>query len=433
MRTARLAARTERPSGQAASAADPDTDAPSEHIATDDATSVPIPDSVLELVERSPLAMAIVDAESHDVQYANALFAALSPAPDDMPAPRTLLQLLAQPVGCIVADLVDEVRRTGEPRTDVEVRARTTNGSERCWHVTAWPVTMLGRGRRDVVLQLHDVTQQASAQQEMADVMDQLRDINGRLLKASLRESELAARAEAASDAKSTFLSMMSHELRTPLTAIIGYEELLADGIIGPVSESQRAHLSRIKASADHLLALIDQVLTLARVEAHREIIHWETVDLHTLADWAVTIVSPLLSAKGLSFDVETPDALIPIRTDPLKARQILVNLLGNAAKFTDRGGVTMRVVQEGGCCQFVISDTGIGIARDDLGRIFSEFWQVEQRSTRRVGGSGLGLSVSLRLARLLGGDIRVESVVGNGTTFTFILPLDAQSTAGAA
>jgi len=348
-----------------------------------------------------------------------------------MPEPRTILQFLRQPAAGIVAEVVDEVRRTGESRTDVEARSGSYSDGEHCWQVTAWPVSVRGDERRGVVLQLHDVTHQTSAQREMADVMDQLRDINARLLKASLRESELAARAEAASEAKSTFLSMMSHELRTPLTAIIGYEELLADGIVGAVSEQQRAHLARIKTSADHLLALIDQVLTLARVEAHREIIHWETVDLHMLTDWAATIVAPLLSTKGLSFELEMPDGPIAVRTDPLKVRQVLVNLLGNAAKFTDQGGVAMRVEASDQYCRFTISDTGIGIAPADLRRIFSEFWQVEQRATRRVGGSGLGLSVSVRLARLLGGDIEVESVLGEGTTFTFTLPLDAQRSAG--
>jgi signal transduction histidine kinase len=433
MRTARLAAGIERPSGEPSSASGSGAEAVSPQIAPDEAIPGPLPDGLIELVDRAPLAMAIVDAESHEVHLANAMFAALSPTPDDLPAPRTILQLLPQPAGTAVADLLDEVRRTGQGRSDVELRAGSSSDGERCWRATAWPVTNLGRQRLNVVLQLHDVTHEMSAQREMADVMDQLRDINGRLLKASLRESELAARAEAASEAKSTFLSMMSHELRTPLTAIIGYEELLADGIIGEVSEMQRTHLGRIKASADHLLALIDQVLTLARVEAKREIINWETVDLQALTDWVSIIVRPLVASKGLAFSLDVPDRPIPIRTDPLKVRQVLVNLLGNAVKFTDEGGVTMRVVADEKCCRFIICDTGMGIATADLGRIFNEFWQVEQRATRRVGGSGLGLSVSLRLARLLGGDIQVESVVGDGTTFTFILPLDAQITSGAA
>ena len=429
MRTARSTSGSERPTEATPSASGREGAHSSAGSMPDDATPLPIADGMVELVERSPLAMAIVDADSHEVRFANAAFTALRPTPDDVPIPRTILQSLPQPAASVVAGVVDDVRRTGEARADVEARAGGVAG-DRCWQVTAWPVSRCSP-RQDVLLQLHDVSRESSAQREMADVMDQLRDINGRLLMASLREAELAERAEAASEAKSTFLSMMSHELRTPLTAIIGYEELLADGIIGPVSETQRAHLGRIKSSADHLLALIDQVLTLARVEAHREVIRWETVDLDVLTDWATTIAAPLLSAKGLSLELEVPDCPVVIHTDPLKARQVLVNLLGNAVKFTEQGGVALRAEVDDSHCRFTVSDTGIGIATADLDRIFGEFWQVEQRATRRIGGSGLGLGVSVRLARLLGGNIEVESVVGEGTTFTFTLPLDARSSTG--
>jgi signal transduction histidine kinase len=297
------------------------------------------------------------------------------------------------------------------------------------WCVTISPATSRETRWPDLVLEIRDITRERREQRELAGVLDQLREVNGRLLDASLRETELAERANAASDAKSTFLATMSHELRTPLTAIIGYQELLADGLFGPLTDLQKQHLVRIGVSAKHLLALIDQVLTLARVEAGEEVVLLEDVVVADLVDWTATIIEPLARAKGLVFAATAPadagGAPMCFRTDATKVRQILVNLLGNAVKFTDNGEVTLTVQRSGGRLDFVIRDTGIGIASSDTERVFEAFWQVEQRPTRLVGGSGLGLSVSRRLARLLGGDVGVDSVPGVGSTFVVSLPVE--------
>jgi signal transduction histidine kinase len=231
------------------------------------------------------------------------------------------------------------------------------------------------------------------------------------------------AEAESANGAKSDFLAVMSHELRTPLAAIMGYQELLADGITGPITDAQAQQLARIKLSARHLLSLIDEILTFTRLDAGRETVLEEPVELDQVLRDALEIVEPLAEGKKLDMRLSSPGPGTIVETDATKMRQILVNLLSNAVKFTQEGHVALsgEVVKD----QVVlkVSDTGIGIGEEHLSRIFDPFWQVEQKATRRASGTGLGLTVSRRLANLLGGDVAVTSEVGKGTTFTVTLP----------
>ena len=251
-------------------------------------------------------------------------------------------------------------------------------------------------------------------------------------VRGTLLANEQAAReaAEGANISKSNFLAVMSHELRTPLSAIIGYEELLADGITGPVNEAQKHQLSRMKASAQHLLHLIDQILAYSRIDAGREVVQADDVEANALAHEAAALVEPLAREKGLPLEVVTTGYTLPMGTDGGKVRQILVNLLSNAVKFTNAGRVRLLVQHDGATVRYIVSDTGIGIAPEHRDRIFEAFWQVEQPSTRRVGGTGLGLSVTRRLARLLGGDVAMTSAVGEGSVFTVTLPLEAPAIA---
>ena len=230
--------------------------------------------------------------------------------------------------------------------------------------------------------------------------------------------------AEEANKAKAEFLASMSHELRTPLNAILGYVALLADGISGPLTALQARQLGRVTASARHLLALIEEVLVFARLESGREALYLDAADAASLAREAAELVEPVVESQGLRFDVRVPEAPLPVVTDARKVRQILLNLLANAARFTPPGGtITLDVREHGDGLTYAVRDTGIGIAAAHQERIFDAFWQVEQHKARRVGGSGLGLSVSRRYARLLGGDVVVASAPGAGSTFTVRLP----------
>ena len=242
------------------------------------------------------------------------------------------------------------------------------------------------------------------------------------------RSEAEAARAEAerANNSKTDFLAVMSHELRTPLTAIMGYEELLSDGITGPVTELQRQQLGRINASARHLLGLIDEILTFARVDIGRERVRWESMSVnHTLTD-AAALVQPMAADKKLRFFVELLDEDQAIQTDGTKLRQMLVNLLSNGIKFTDKGEVRLGCAVNASTLEVRIADTGVGIAAENIEDVFEPFWQAEQTATRKTGGTGLGLSVTRKLARLLGGDVTVASRMGAGTTFLLALPMKA-------
>ena len=245
---------------------------------------------------------------------------------------------------------------------------------------------------------------------------------------ARLHEGERRARseAEAANQAKSDFLAIMSHELRTPLTAVVGYTELLADEVVGPVNETQRDHLSRVRASSEHLLMLIEDILSFARIEAGREQVHIEEFGLAALLEQAAVIVRPLAEKKNLAFTLGGHDSRAVMRSDPQKVRQIIINLLANAVKFTTTGGVRLLARVADGRVEFEVSDTGPGIALQHLERVFDAFWQVDQRLTRKAGGTGLGLSVARQLARLLGGDVSVRSTIGEGSVFRVDLPLSA-------
>jgi signal transduction histidine kinase len=237
-------------------------------------------------------------------------------------------------------------------------------------------------------------------------------------------KARLIERAEAANEAKANFLASMSHELRTPLTALTGYGELLADEeILGPLAKAQLDVVERMRSVTHQLSALIDELLTYSSLEAGREHARMAMVPPSAIVEEAALVVQPIAQTKGIAFEVADALALPAIRTDADKVRQILVNLLGNAVKFTDRGTVRLDYATPPGELHFVVSDTGIGIASESHYRLFQAFGQLDGGLTRRHGGTGLGLYISRRLAELLGGRITLESEPGNGATFTLILP----------
>jgi signal transduction histidine kinase len=242
------------------------------------------------------------------------------------------------------------------------------------------------------------------------------------------REAARLGESQAATRAKNDFLAVISHELRTPLTAIIGYTELLELGIPEPVSPGQREQLERVEISAHHLLHLIEEILTLVSYEGGKAVIHPAPVRLAELLHRAKVIVAPLAAEKQLDFFVEPLDEEIEMVADSETIVRLLVNLLSNAVKFTDEGRVRLRARRVGETVELEVSDTGVGLRPEHLEQVFEPFWQVEQPITRRAGGSGLGLAVSRRLARLHGGHIRVASEPGRGSTFTAILPMRTES-----
>src|SRR5215470_13304157 len=240
------------------------------------------------------------------------------------------------------------------------------------------------------------------------------------------RQELAAARDEAlaANRHKSAFLANMSHELRTPLNAIIGFSEVLGTRLFGPLSDKQAEYVEDIHASGHHLLSLINDILDLSKIEAGRLELRWSTFDLSAAVDNVLTLMRERASRAGLRLGKELSPALGAVTADERAVKQILINLLTNAVKFTDRGGaVTVHAAPNGQEVVIAVADTGIGIAPDDQALIFQEFRQGRSDYTRKQEGTGLGLALSKRLVELHGGRIWVESEPGRGSTFRFTLP----------
>lgn len=241
-----------------------------------------------------------------------------------------------------------------------------------------------------------------------------------------LKEAKVAA--EAANATKSQFLATMSHELRTPLNAIIGYTEMMQEEAEDNGHDEYVPDLKKVHSSAKHLLALINDVLDLSKIEAGKMDLYLETVEVKPLIDDVVAVVAPLVDKKANRLSVNLGPNLGVIHADITKVRQSLFNLLSNASKFTERGTITLDVYrnwQDGAeIFHFIVSDTGIGMNKEQLGRMFQAFTQADASTTRKFGGTGLGLVISRNFCQMMGGDITVESEEGKGTKFTIVLPV---------
>jgi len=244
----------------------------------------------------------------------------------------------------------------------------------------------------------------------------------------ALWKAELLEQAQAADRAKSRFLATVSHELRTPLTALAGYEELLADQVIGPMSDAQLDVLERMRSVTQHLASMIEEVLAFSSLDEGREVVRPTDFLAADLARATAAVIEPLARQKRLAFRIVVPDVAIRMTSDVDKVRQILVNLAGNAVKFTDAGEVCLELEERDGDVRYTIRDTGIGIAAEDMDRLFKPFAQLDAGLTRRHGGTGLGLYISRSLADLLGGRIEVESEPKKGSAFTLVLPTEPVS-----
>lgn len=239
----------------------------------------------------------------------------------------------------------------------------------------------------------------------------------------ALENARLFRIAQEASRAKSDFVAIVSHELRTPLSAIQGYGGLLEEEIGGSLTDVQREHVTAIGRSAEHLLRLIDQIITFARLEGDREDLDLEEIDLGPFLREAASLARPLAKRSELPLEIDLPPDGATIVTDGSKLSQVVINLLTNAVKFTEEGEVRLEADVVDGEAVIRVRDTGIGIPRDKLVEIFEPFRQLERPKTRKAGGTGIGLSLVKRLTRLMGGEISVDSEEGRGSTFTVRLP----------
>jgi signal transduction histidine kinase len=229
---------------------------------------------------------------------------------------------------------------------------------------------------------------------------------------------------EEASQHKSQFLANMSHELRTPLNAILGYTELMADGAYGEPSEKMLGILQRLEANGRHLLGLINDVLDLSKIEAGQLELELSDYSIQDIAQTVRSTLEPLAADKKLVFKVEMPSELPPGHGDGRRLTQVLINLVGNAIKFTDAGEVAIKAEANNGSFHVSVRDTGPGISAADQAKLFQEFQQADNAITRKKGGTGLGLAISKRIIEMHGGRIWVESQPGRGSTFTFTLPV---------
>jgi signal transduction histidine kinase/ActR/RegA family two-component response regulator len=243
-------------------------------------------------------------------------------------------------------------------------------------------------------------------------------------LQSALEANEVARQA---SQAKSIFLANMSHELRTPLNAILGYSEMLAEDAEAEGRTEIVPDLKKIQTAGKHLLGLINGVLDLSKIEAGKMRLYLETFEVSSVVEEAAVTVRPLVEQKGNRFEVHCPDDIGSIREDVTKVRQVLLNLLSNAGKFTENGVVSLDVRREAGPAGnwvlFRVHDTGVGMTPEQVGRLFEAFVQADAGTMKKYGGTGLGLAITRKLCRLMGGDIEVESSPGRGSTFTVRLP----------
>lgn len=277
---------------------------------------------------------------------------------------------------------------------------------------------------------LTDVTELREAQAALEDLNLQLRHRVRQLDVAHARAEERGAKLfrtvrqlEEASQAKSRFLANVSHELRTPLNAIIGFSGIMLDGLAGDLSDEQYRQIEMINSSGRRLLGLIGDIMDLSRIEAGRVEIRRGRVDVRETLESVLAQSSAMSIDKGLYLRAELPDQDVTLLTDAARLEQILLNLVVNAIKYTDKGGVTIEAIPFGHHLELRVTDSGVGIPDDALDRVFMEFEQVDMRDSVGRSGVGLGLSISQKLAELLGGHIEVESEVGTGSTFTLTLP----------
>jgi signal transduction histidine kinase len=313
--------------------------------------------------------------------------------------------------------LVDPQTGAGVPFEAISGKVLSRQGED------TWTVTIL-----------HDLTETVEKSRLYEQVKRHSEELREKVEEATAElalQNELLRRQalelEQASAMKSQFLANVSHELRTPLNAILGYSQLMLEGVSGDLNRGQQDKLGRVDANARHLLSVINDLLDIARIESGKLPIQVGPVRLPELIDEVMAEVEPLIARTRLAVDRELASGVPDLRTDRKKVKQILLNLLSNALKFTPQGSVAIRVGFDERRVWCEVTDTGIGISEENQKKIFEEFAQADSSYARRAGGTGLGLSICRRLAAVLGGEITVVSQQGVGSTFTLVLPRDGE------
>jgi PAS domain S-box-containing protein len=363
-----------------------------------------------EVFMQAPAAIAVVEGPEHRFTVSNSLYRELVGNHDVVG--KTLLDALPEIRGQGFVELLDQVRASGEPysaRESVVRFDRDGDGVPEAFYVdfVYQPLKNAGGSTFGILVHAVDVTLQVHARLEIA-----------------------AARAEAerANKAKSEFLAAMSHDLRTPLNAIGGFADLTAEGVYGPVNDAQRKVMARIRRAGNHLLTLINDILSFAKIEAGRVQLQITDVLVSDIVVSAGVMIEVQAAKKGLSFGAGPSTDRVRVRADRERMTQILTNLLTNAVKFTDAGSITVGWRADDRAVHIDVRDTGRGIPADRLASVFEPFVQAGRSAEEQQQGVGLGLAISRELARAMGGDLTVESAVAQGSTFTLRVPRAADA-----
>ncbi len=307
-------------------------------------------------------------------------------------------------------------RKSGkEPPTEYEFRMIDRKGKVKDIFLK---IGMIPNTKKSIA-SLTDITELKQAERALQEAHDQLEE------KVAQRTKELEdanLKLQEVDRLKSMFIASMNHELRTPLNSIIGFTGIILQGMSGKINKEQRKQLTMVKKSANHLLALVNDVIDISKIEADKVKIAIEKFDLISLVQEVKDSFAVIAEEKGLKLLFQTPSTLL-IKSDKRRTRQVMVNLISNALKFTDRGEIEVKIRKKDVSAEISVRDTGVGIKKEDMGKLFQAFNRIITND-RLTAGTGLGLYLSKKITDLLGGDVKVESEFGQGSVFTFTLPL---------